>query len=203
MQGRNLIHQLLVHSQTAGGIHNHHGDSFRLGFGDGRAGNLHRVLLPFFGIDRNADLLAQHFQLVDSGGAEGIASGQQDLHAAFALDIQGQFARESRLTGTVQTGDEHHCRTSLQVYVLGRASHEISQLIMDYLHHHLLRLHGRKHVLAHGLLLHRVTELLGHLIAHIGIQQRPPDILQRLGYIDLGNLPFTLQYLERAFQSFL
>lgn len=74
---------------------------------------------------------------------------------------------------------------------------------MDDLDHHLLWLHRREDILSHGLDLHPVTEVLGHTEADIRVQQRPPDVLQRLSDIDLSDLTLTLQNLEGSLKPFL
>ena len=74
---------------------------------------------------------------------------------------------------------------------------------MDDLDHHLLRLHCREDILSHGLDLHPVAEVLGHAEADIRVQQRPPDVLQRLSDIDLSDLTLTLQNLEGSLKPFL
>ena len=61
MQGRNLVHELLVHGQTAGGIHNDYAEALCPGLGNGCLGNFDRVFLPFFGIDRNGNAFSQQF----------------------------------------------------------------------------------------------------------------------------------------------
>ena len=73
---------------------------------------------------------------------------------------------------------------------------------MDNLDHHLLRFHGRQHILAHRLVLHAVAEFLRHLVAHVGIKQRLANVLYSLGDIDFRNFSLSLENLERPFQSF-
>ena len=70
------------------------------------------------------------------------------------------------------------------------------------LDNHLLRLHGSEYVLANGLLLHVIAELLCNFVADIGIEQGSADVLHGLGNVYLGDFAFTLEYLERPFKSF-
>ena len=72
---------------------------------------------------------------------------------------------------------------------------------MHDLHHHLLRLHGRENARADGLVFHLVAEILGYFVAYIGIQEGLADVLDGFRNIDFGDLAFTLEYLERPFQS--
>ena len=67
---------------------------------------------------------------------------------------------------------------------------------MDDLDHELLRLNRSNYVLANGLDLYTVAELLGNVIADVGVKQRPADVLYGLRYIDFGNFAFALKYLE-------
>ena len=202
VEGGNLVHQLLIDREAAGGIDDHDAVALGTGLGDGVLRDADRILLPFFGIDGNADALAEDLELLDGGRAEGVAGCEEDLHAALALDMQGELAGEGRLTGTIEAGDEDDRGAALDVDILRLAAHEGGQFVVDDLDHHLLRLHGRQHVLAHRLVLDRVAELLGHLVAHIGVQEGLPDVLDGFGDVDFGDFPLTFQYLERPFQPF-
>ena len=73
---------------------------------------------------------------------------------------------------------------------------------MNDLDDHLLRLDCCEYVLAYCLLLHVVAELLRYLVADVGIQQGATDVLHSFRDIDLGNLAFTLEDLERSLKSF-
>ena len=73
---------------------------------------------------------------------------------------------------------------------------------MHNLHHELLRLHGREHILAKGLLLDCHNEILCHRIAHVSLHQRFTHILQCLGHINLGNASLAFQLLEGSFKFF-
>ena len=116
--------------------------------------------------------------------------------------MEGKFACESSLTGTVQTGDEHHSWISLDIDVLRARAHEIREFVVHDLDHHLLRLHSGQHIRSDSLVLHTVAEILGYFIAHVSIQQGLADFLDGLGDIYLGDFTFTLQYLERPLQPF-
>ena len=201
VQGGNLVHQLLVHGQAAGGIDDDHAVALGFRLADGVLGDLDRILLAVLGVHRHADALAQHLQLLDGGGTERVAGREEHLHAALGLDVQGQLAGERGLTGTVQTRDQHDAGIPLHVDVLRLRAHELRELVVHDLDHHLLRLHRRQHVRADGLVLHAVAEVLRHLVAHVRVQQGLADVLDGLRHIDFGDLSFTLQYLERPLQS--
>jgi len=67
---------------------------------------------------------------------------------------------------------------------------------VDYLDHHLVGTDGGQHVLAEGLGLHIIAEILGHAVAHVGIQQGAAHLFERLRYIDFCNTALTFDYLE-------
>ena len=202
MQSGDLVHQLVVHSKAAGGIDDDDRVAFLPGFLDGVPGDLDRVLDAVFAVDGHAHGLAEHLELLDGGGTEGVAGGEHDLHAFLALDVEGQLAGEGRLTGTVQAGDEHHGGIALEVHLRGGAAHEGGHLVADDLDHHLLRLDGREHVLSEGLVLDGVAEFLRDLEAHVGVQQGLADVLDGLRDVDFGDLAFAFEDLERPLQSF-
>ena len=102
----------------------------------------------------------------------------------------------------MQTRHQNHCRTAFQLQFGRIASHQAGQFIMHYLYHQLAGLHSRQHILSQRFLFHRIGEVLCNLIIHIGVKQGATHILQGLRHIDFGDLAFTLQYLERPFQSF-
>ena len=72
---------------------------------------------------------------------------------------------------------------------------------MDYLHHHLLRLYGGKHILPQGLGLHGVAEFLCYFVADIGIEQSSAHVLEGFGYVYFGDFTFTFENFERALKS--
>ena len=73
---------------------------------------------------------------------------------------------------------------------------------MHNLHHQLAGLHGGQHVHTYRLLLHGVSKVFGNLVVDVGIEQRAAHVFQRFSYVNLGDFPLTLQYLERPFQPF-
>ena len=118
-----------------------------------------------------------------------------------SLQAQCQFARHGCLTGTVQTSHQNHRGATRQIQFSGFSAHEFCQLVVHNLDHHLARLHRSQHILTQRLLLHRVGKRLSHLIVHVGFEKCLTHILQRFRHVDFGDFAFTLQYLERPFQS--
>ena len=172
----------------------------RPGIADRVLGDLHRIAVSFLGIDLDTDLLPQNLQLVDGRRTIDVPRHEQHLPSFLAFDQIGQLTRKSRLTGTLQTGDQHDGRTSFQTDVGHRAAHQRRQLVADDLSHHLAGLDRAEHVLPERLGLHLVGERLGHLVVHVGVDQRAADLLQALGHIDLGDSALTLEDFERPFE---
>ena len=167
---------------------------------DGVLGNLHRIAVSLLGVDLDANLAAEHLQLVDGRRTVDVARHQQHLAAPLALEHRGELAREGRLTRTLKTGDEYHGRRTLEPDVGGRAAHELRQLVADNLGHHLPRLHRLEHILSQRLLLHLVGEVFGDLIVDVGVDERTANLLERLGDVDFGDAAFALENLERPFE---
>ena len=197
------IHQFLINSEPAGRVDDHDGITFRACLSDGATGNGDVVFHPFLGVNRNVDLTAEHLELLDCRGTERIAGCQQHFHSLLALKVVSQFGGEGGLAGTVQSGYQHDSRRAFHADFLRLATHEIGQFVMDDLHHHLLGLHGRQHILPHRLFLDFVAEILRHAEAHVGVQQGAADVFQRCGDVDFGDLSLAPQDLEGPFQSLL
>ena len=201
MQGGDFVHQFIIDGQTACSIDDDDAVSFIPGHTEGILCYRNRILYAVLGIDGDVYLGAEGLQLVDGGRAEGVTGGKQHLHTLLAADMVGKLGGEGGLTGTVQTGDEDDAGLSLYVDVGVLAAHEIGQFVVDDLDHHLLRLDRGEDVLSHRLGLDAVAEVLGHLVADVGVKQCPADVLQRLGNVYVGNLSFALQYLEGTLKS--
>ena len=77
-----LVHQLLVDVQPAGGVEDHGVGAELLGFADGGLADGDGILLRAIGVDGDVELLAEHVQLVDGGGALQVGGDQQRLAAA-------------------------------------------------------------------------------------------------------------------------
>ena len=67
---------------------------------------------------------------------------------------------------------------------------------MHHLDHQLAGTDRCEHVHAQGLLLYGIGKLFGNLVVYIGIKQGFAYVFEGFGYIDLGDLAFTFQYLK-------
>ena len=200
LDGGNLLHHRLVHSQTTGRIDDNHIVGFLTCVLDSVLGDLDGVHVALLGVDLDTHLLTQDLELVDSSRTIDVTGHEQHLTALLRLDQLCQLAREGRLTRTLQTGDQHHGGRAFEFDVGCRATHELSQLVAHDLGHHLTRLDGLQHILTQRLLLYLVGKVLGYLVVNVGINQRATNLFQGLGDVDFGNTALTLQDFKRPFE---
>ena len=196
----NLLHHLLVHCQTAGGIYNHHVVALCLGFPDGIVGYRDNVLVSVLRIDGHSHLCGNDLELVDGSGTVNVARHEQRVLVLLVLEHVGELAAECGLTGTLESRHQHHRWPAAELQLGSLAAHELRQFVVNELHHELSGLHRREHVHAQCLLLYGINESLCHLVVHVGLGQCPADILQRFRHIYLGNLSFTFEYFKRALE---
>ena len=196
---RYLVHHLLVHSQTTGGIDDHYIVAEFLCFGNSILRFLHWVRLAFSCINFRLDLLTQHTQLLDSCRTIYVTSHQHHFLTFLRLQVVSQFRSKSGLTGTLQTGHQNNGRITFEVDFLRFTAHESRQLVMCDLHHQLSGTNRGDHVLTQGFLFHLVGKLFSGFVVHIRFQQCLTDVLDRLRNIDFSNTAFTFQDLERPF----
>ena len=197
-----LLHQFLVDALATGGVHDEHIMPLCLGLLYRSLRYGHGIGCTWLHVHGHLHLFTQHPKLLHGRRPESVASSQQGVHVTFFTKHLGQLTTHGSLAGTVETHHQDHSRMTLEFHLLVLAPHQGSQLVVHNLHHELLGLYGGEHVLAQGLLLHGVGEVLGHLVVHIGVEQCASHILERFRHIDFRNLAFALQYLEGAFKSF-
>ena len=201
LQRSNLVHHLLIHGQTTGGIDDDHVVVLGLSLADSILRNGNHVLVLWLGINGHANGLSHHVQLLDSSRTINVASHQQRALVLLRLQHIGQFAGEGGLTRTLQTRHQDDARLAIQFQAHGLAAHQFGQFIVNNLHHELSRLDGREHVHAHCLLLHGFSERFCHLVVHVSIKQCAAHILQGLSNVNFCDFSFTFKYLERPFKS--
>ena len=65
----------------------------------------------------------------------------------------------------------------------------------------LARLDAVEHFLAQRLLLDIRDKLLDNLVVNVGLEQRPPDLLEAVLHVLLGQFSLTANILEGGFQA--
>ena len=209
-----LLHQHLVHTQTAGGIDDNRVIQLLLGQRNRIAGHLHRITGGQAGggdliaairlhallrrIHRHAGALADHLQLRHRVRTLQVGRHQQRRMTGI-LEPIAELAGQRGLTGTLQTG-EHDDRRR----VLGevqRAVHALTehagQLVVDDLDDLLGRVERLGHLGAQRALADTAGEGAHHLKRHVGVEQGAADLADGAVDIRLGKLAFALQVLER------
>ncbi len=194
-----FVHHLLINGQTTSGIDDDDILALTLSVLDGVLRNLYWILVAFLAIDFNLNLLTQHLQLLDSSRTIHVASHQQHLLAAFALQIRSQLGRERGLTRALQTRNQNNARLAFQVNIDGIATHQFGQLVVHNLNHHLARFHRSENLLAEGFFLNVIGDILGNLIADVGIQKGATDFLHRIGHVHLSDIGLSFKDFERTF----
>ena len=164
-----------------------------LGIADSILGNLHRILIPFFGIYRHIYLLAKHLKLLDSRRTVYVAGHKKRAARLLAFELFGKFAAHGGLSGALQTRHEYHGRISRKIDLGSVAAHQGGKLVMYNLYHQLARLNGVEHILAKSLCLDSIGKLLGDFIVDVGVKKRAAHILERFGYVDFGNLTLAFE----------
>ena len=105
-----------------------------------------------FAVDRHADLLAEHLELIDGGGPLQVGGDQQRLAAALAQH-QGELAGRGRLALALQAAEHEDGRP-----ILGEGDvridrpHQLDQFVVDDLDDLLAGVEGAQHFLADGAL---------------------------------------------------
>jgi len=169
---------------------------------DGIHGNLDRVHVSLFRINRHLNLGPYHLQLFYGGRTIDVTSHKKGVATFLMLQQIGKFSGERSLSRSLQPCHQDHRRTPLQVDIGELTSHQQGQFIMHQLHHQLAWFYRCKNVHTDGFLLNRIGKCLCRFEIHIGIQKRPSDFLQRFRNIDLGNPTLSLQKFKGPFQLF-
>ena len=190
-----LVHQSLVHMQTAGGVQKHHVMAVLTGVEDGLFRRLHRVLRSLFK-HGNAQLFAADLQLLNGGGTVNVAGDQQRV-LPLPLHQSGQLAAVGGFTRALQAHQHDHRRAvGVDVDMLGIAAHELAKLLVDDLHDHLGRSQGFQNVGADAALGDGFGKILDHLIADVRFQQRHANLPHSLLYVRLFQASLAAQFFE-------
>ena len=114
----------------------------------------------------------------------------------------GELGRRGRLAGALQSGQQQD-RRRLHGEIEGRrrGAHQRGKLAVDYADQ---RLPGRQradHFLADRLVLDLRHEVLDDRQRHVGLEQREPDLAQRVLDIGVGEPRLAAQLLDNARQT--
>ena len=140
---RQLLHQVLVDVEAAGGVDDQHVAALRLGLLERPGGDLDRVGVGAFLVDVGADAPADGDQLVDRGRAVDVAGGEGDVLLAVLAQEAGELGAGGRLARALQAGHQDHGRAAGgEGQLAAGAAHQPGQLLVDDLDHLLARDRG-------------------------------------------------------------
>ena len=196
------MHQLGVDVQPAGRVENHHVGAGLLGLLHRGLAQGHGVVRVQIGVDRQAELLAEHLQLLDGRGPLQVGGHEHRLAAAL-LNRAAELAAGGRLARALQAAEHQHRDVAAEVQRMVDRAHQVDQFLMDDVDELLGRVERLQHRLADGLLAHPAHEVLDHRQADVGLQQGPLDQLQAVAHVRLGELAASAQGSQRRTQVFL
>ena len=194
-----FLHHLLIHSQSTGCIDDDHIVAVGLSLLQSVVSDAEYILVIRLTINRHTHLFAYYMELLDSSRTIYVASHEQRLLTFLVLEHIGKLTAEGSLTRTLQTTHQDYSRATFQMQWSFLASHQLSELVVNQLHHQLAWLHGCQNIHAECFFLHLVGEFLGNFIVNIGIEECTAHILHGLSHVDFGNFTLTLQNFEGTF----
>ena len=195
-----LIHQLLIDRQAAGGIQNDDGDVFLASFGDGVAANLNRILGARLGVHGHIQLLADDVQLFDGGRSLQVGRDKHGLRLALHQRSR-QLAAGGGLAGALQAAQHQNVQVLPQVQRGIHRPQDGDQLLLDNPNQLLAGIQGQQDLLAQGLFGDRGHEVPHDIDADIGLQQGLLHQRQTIAHIGFGQLALAAQALKSRVQT--
>ena len=186
--------------QAAGGVEHHHVVAAERRLLLGALGDGDRVLA---GDDRqgvDADLQAEHRELLHRGRAAGVEARHQHALAVAFLEALGEFRGGGGLARALQA--DHQDRRGRvvdpQIGDAALAGEHPDQLVVHDFHDLLAGGDGFRDRLALGLILHRLDEIARDGQRDVGLEQRDADLAQRGRHVLVGQRAGPGQLAEDA-----
>ena len=193
-----LLHQLLVDLEAAGGIDDDDVLARLGGLRDSVARDRDRVLRA--GVDGNLDLPAELLELLDRGRPLEVGRDQRGLLALLAQE-ERELGGSGRLARALKAREQDDGRRPAGERELrAAASHQRGQLLVDDLHDLLPRRQALQDVLPERALAHALDELLHHLEVDVRLEQRQPDLAHRARDRLLVERPALADVAERRLE---
>ena len=187
LDGNGFFHQLFIDMRTARRIENEHIIAAQPTLALGAASDLDR---GFACDDRqrvDADLFAQHAQLLHGRRTARIERGEQDLLFLPVLEPFGDLGRSGGLARALQA---HHQKSDrrggIEVDGNGIGPQDLHQLVIDDLDHLLARCHRAGDLGAHSAFADLLDKGAHHFKRNVGLDQRPADFTH--GGVDIGSV---------------
>ena len=162
------------------------------------------IFVRAVGVDRDAELLAEHLQLVDGGGTLQVGGDQQRLAAA-GLEHAAELAAGGRFAGALQAAQHQHGDfvRALEVERMVDRAHQVDEFLVDDADDLLAGIERLEDRLADRLLGDAVHEVVDDLEADVGFEQRLLDELEPVAHVRFGELALAAQRLERGTETVL
>ena len=198
---RQLVHQLLVDVEPAGGVDDQDVVAGPARLSQRPRGDLGGRPLGSLLIDASARLPAHRDELIDRGGALGVAGRQGDA-LALAHEQLGELRAGRRLARALEAGHQDHRRArAREREVAARAAHQLGELLVDDLDHLLARVEAVEDARAQAALSDLRGELLDDLEVDVGLEQGEADLAHRAVDVRLGQLSPRANSGERLLQA--
>ena len=199
---RKLVHQLGVDVQPAGRVENHYvGFEFLCPL-DGRLAEGHRIGGIQVGVDGQAQLLAEHLQLLDGGGPLQVGGHEHRLSAAL-VDHPPQLAAGGRLARALQPAEHQHRNVGAEMERVVNGPHQVDQFLADDADQLLGGTERFRDRFAGCLFADAGHEVLDDRETDVGFEQSPLDQLQALAHVRLGEPAASPQRFDRRTEAFL
>ncbi len=144
--------------------------------------------------------LAEGPELLGRGRAVHVGRDEQDLLAEPLLEVEGELGGRGRLARALQADEEDDGRALLDGERRLLAAEDGGQLVPDDLEDLLGGREGGQDLLTHGLLADARREVLDDAQVDVGLEERRPDLLERLVDVELGQVAFAAQLLQHTLQ---
>ena len=194
-----LLHELGVDGQTAGGVDDEHVLAETPGLIETALGGVHRV--GGIAEHRDVDLTTECAQLLDGGGTLQVGPDQKRM-AALRCEPLGELGRVGRLARTLQTSHEHHSGRAAGIGDLERlATQDRGELLVDELDDLLAGVECLGRLDADGTLADARHHGAHHRHVDVGLEKSGADLAQHLVDIGLGEAALALDALEDSVET--
>ena len=197
-----LLHQLFVDCQSAGGVQNYNLTAVSFRFRNGIAANFNRIFVFAIRVNFDADLFTDHVQLIDRRRTLQVS---RDKHRFDFLPRQqfGKLSTGRRFTSTLQATHHDDVDVFAKVEPIFDGPQQVNQFPIDEPNELLRRLQREHDFLAERLSRNSAHELFDNVVADVGFEQRLFDHFQAFAHVAFGQLSLTAQGFEGTFEIVL
>jgi hypothetical protein len=173
-----LVHQVLVDRQPAGGVEDHDVAGLLPRGLDAAQRDVDHRRPRRSTVDRDVERLAEHLELVGRGRAVRVGRDEEGA-AALPDQVPGELRGRRRLAGALEADHRDDGRIALEVERPVAGAEELHELVVDDLHDLLAGGQGLQDVGADRLLADAADEVLDDLEVDVRLEQRETDLAHR------------------------